>query len=179
MTQATLISPVEIAYLVTWVCFIVGLRYLSSPKTARIGNRISMAGMVIAIAATLTQGISGWWIVAVGLVVSASIGIYSARIVKMTAMPQMVALFNGSGGGAAALVATADILRILRDSPDGTVSPADAVPIVLSSAIGAISFAGSIIAFLKLQGIMTGRPIQFPGQQIVNGIVALVVIAGS
>jgi proton-translocating NAD(P)+ transhydrogenase subunit beta len=179
MTQTALANPVDIAYLVTGICFIIGLRYLSSPKTARLGNRISMVGMAIAIVATLTQGIVGWWEVAIGLVIGAAIGIYSARVVKMTAMPQMVALFNGAGGGAAAMVALGDILRLLRDSPDGVVSLDQAIPIVLSCAIGAISFAGSIIAFLKLQEVMTGRPIQYPGQQAINGLIGLIVVASA
>ena len=174
-----LANPVDVAYLITGICFIVGLRYLSSPKTARLGNRISMAGMAIALLATLTQGIVGWWSVGIGLAIGAAIGIYSARVVKMTAMPQMVALFNGAGGGAAALVAMGDILRLLRDSTDGTLPLDQTIPIVLSSAIGAISFSGSIIAFLKLQELMTGRPIQYPGQQIINALVALTVVGAS
>jgi NAD(P) transhydrogenase subunit beta len=171
-----LANPVDAAYLVTGVCFILGLHYLSSPKTARLGNRISMAGMAVALVATLTQGIVNWWEVGIGIVVGASIGIYSARVVKMTAMPQMVAAFNGMGGGAVALVALGDILRLLRDQA-GNVTASEAIPIVLSCAIGSISFAGSIIAFLKLQEVMSGRPIQYPGQQAVNAFIALVVLA--
>jgi NAD(P) transhydrogenase subunit beta len=178
MTQTGVVNPIDIAYLATWICFILGLRYLSSPKSARIGNRISMAGMAIAIIATLTQGIVGWWQVAVGLVIGAAIGIYSARVVKMTAMPQMVAIFNGCGGGAAAVVALGDILRLLRDQ-GGFVPVGDGVPIVLSCGIGAISFAGSVIAFLKLQEVMTGRPIQYPGQQVINALIALIVLAAA
>ena len=178
MTNTELANPVDYAYLATGICFILGLRYLSSPKTARLGNRISMVGMAIAIVATLTQGIVGWWEVIVGLVIGASIGIYSARVVKMTAMPQMVAAFNGMGGGAAALVALGDILRLLRDN-NGFVDVGPAIPIVLSCAIGSVSFAGSIIAFLKLQEWMTGRPIQYPGQQVVNALLALIVVASA
>src|ERR1700688_2060197 len=172
---------IDAAYLVTGICFILGLRFLSHPKTARNGNRISMLGMAIALAATgfLLNWSSGWWVVAIGLGGGALVGIYSARAVKMTAMPQMVALFNGAGGGAAAMVAMGDILRLLRGSPDGALPLDQTIPIVLSSAIGAISFAGSIIAFLKLQELMTGRPIQYPGQQVITALVALVVILGS
>ena len=177
MTQEQLANPVDIAYLVTGVCFIVGLRYLSSPKTARIGNRISMVGMAIAIVATLTQGIVGWWEVGIGLVVGAAIGIYSARAVKMTAMPQMVAIFNGCGGGAAALVAMGEMMKRLGA---GGLQGDEALTMVLSAIIGGLSFAGSIIAFLKLQELMTGRPVTYPGQQIVNALVliAVVVCAG-
>ena len=96
----------------------------------------------------------------------------------MTAMPQMVAAFNGMGGGAAAMVALGDILRLLRDNA-GNVALADAIPIVLSCAIGSISFAGSIIAFAKLQELLSGRPIQYPGQQIINALVALIMLAAA
>jgi len=178
MTSDQIANPVDIAYLITGICFILGLRYLNSPKTARLGNRISMLGMLIALVATLTQGIVGWWQVGVGIVIGAAIGIYSARVVKMTAMPQMVAAFNGMGGGAAAMVALGDVLRLMRDS-GGTVPVDQGIPIVLSCAIGSISFAGSIIAFLKLQELMTGRPIQYPGQQAVNGLIALIIVASA
>ena len=178
MTSSQIANPVDVAYLITGVCFILGLRYLNSPKTARLGNRISMAGMLIALVATLTQGIVGWWEVGVGIAIGAAIGIYSARVVKMTAMPQMVAAFNGMGGGAAAMVALGDVLRLMRDS-GGTVPVDQGIPIVLSCAIGSISFAGSIIAFLKLQELMTGRPIQYPGQQVVNALIALVIVVSA
>jgi NAD(P) transhydrogenase subunit beta len=178
VTADQIANPVDVAYLATGVCFILGLHYLSSPKTARVGNRISMIGMTIAVIATLTQGIVGWWEVGIGIVIGASIGIYSARVVKMTAMPQMVAAFNGMGGGAVALVALGDILRLLRDQT-GNVTVAEAIPIVLSCAIGSISFAGSIIAFMKLQELMSGRPIQYPGQQFINALIALIVIASA
>ena len=178
MTADQLANPVDIAYLVTGICFIIGLRYLSSPKTARLGNRISMLGMLIALVATLTQGIVGWWEVGIGIAIGAAIGIYSARVVKMTAMPQMVAAFNGMGGGAAAMVALGDVLRLMRDT-GGVVPVAEGVPIVLSCAIGSISFAGSIIAFLKLQELMTGRPIQYPGQQVVNALIALAIVVSA
>ncbi|MFY9779227.1 MAG: NAD(P)(+) transhydrogenase (Re/Si-specific) subunit beta [Candidatus Baltobacteraceae bacterium] len=172
-------TAIDFAYLVTGVCFILGLRYMSHPKTARVGNYISMAGMTIALIATgFMLDFSGWWIGLIGLGAGAAVGIYSARAVKMTAMPQMVALFNGAGGGAAALVSTAEFLKL---NPGIDPIPVDqGITIVLSSIIGAISFFGSIIAFLKLQELMTGRPITYPGQQFVNAIIAIaaVVCAG-
>ncbi|MGH7706636.1 MAG: NAD(P)(+) transhydrogenase (Re/Si-specific) subunit beta, partial [Vulcanimicrobiaceae bacterium] len=137
------------AYLVTGVCFILGLRYLSSPRTARLGNRIAMLGMLIALVATAIQLYPGSWpIIVIGVAIGATAGIYSARAVRMTAMPQMVAIFNGMGGGAAAMVATAEFLTLL----DGALAPTpdQTFTIVLTTVIGAISFAGSIIAFLKL-----------------------------
>jgi NAD(P) transhydrogenase subunit beta len=169
---------VDAAYLITGVCFILGLRYLSTPKTARMGNRIAALGMLLALVATaLVLDWSLWWIVAIGVVAGAVVGVYSARAVKMTAMPQMVALFNGAGGGAAALVSTAEIRQLLGNG--GPLPPDQSLTIMLSSIIGSISFAGSIIAFLKLQEWMTGRPITYPGQQVVNGLLALIAIAGT
>ncbi|HZX67641.1 MAG TPA: NAD(P)(+) transhydrogenase (Re/Si-specific) subunit beta [Candidatus Elarobacter sp.] len=167
-------SWIDVAYLITAICFIFGLRYLSSPKTARLGNRISAVGMLIAVVATLAQGIVNWWVIGSALVVGAAIGIFSAQRVKMTAMPQMVALFNGAGGGAAALVAAGELLKFFQSNQIPTYDVS--FTSVLSAVIGAISFAGSIIAFLKLQEVMTGRPITYPGQQIVNALIALVIL---
>jgi H+-translocating NAD(P) transhydrogenase subunit beta len=175
----------DIAYLGTGILFIIGLKYLSSPKTARLGNRLSALGMLIALVATFFQGIVQWPVIAGGIVVGAAIGIYSARAVKMTAMPQMVAIFNGCGGGAAALVAMGELMKLLGAANGQQLPTDEAVTIMLSCIIGALSFSGSIIAFLKLQEVMTGRSITYPGQQMVNGLVlagivvcALSVIAG-
>ena len=170
---------IDAAYLVTGVAFILGLRFLSNPKTARLGNTISMAGMALALIATGFQldFSAAWWILLVGLGGGAAVGIYSARAVKMTAMPQMVALFNGAGGGAAAMVAAAEFLR---ENPGANpVSWDQSLAVVLSTIIGAISFTGSIIAFLKLQELMTGRPITYPGQQVVNGAIALTIVVAA
>ncbi|HTV73819.1 MAG TPA: NAD(P)(+) transhydrogenase (Re/Si-specific) subunit beta [Candidatus Acidoferrales bacterium] len=169
------VNPVEYFYLLAGVLFIVGLRYLGSPKTARLGNRISALGMVCAVGGVLTQGIVAWWIVLVGIAIGAAIGITAARSVKMTAMPQMVAIFNGCGGGAAALVATGELLT--RIGAGETLTIDESLTTVLSAVIGAISFSGSIIAYLKLQELMTGRPIVYAGQQIVNALILLVMLA--
>ncbi len=172
--SSTLQLWIDLAYLVTGICFIVGLRLMSSPLTARRGNTISIAGMAIALVATgLRLDLAdSWWIGLIGLAAGAGVGIYFARAVKMTAMPQMVAIFNGCGGGAAALVASAEYLRL---DPSTQAVPLDlAVASVLTSIIGAISFTGSVVAFLKLQELMTGRPIVYPGQQVVNGLLAAI-----
>src|SRR5476649_1376465 len=158
-------NPVDYAYLATAILFILGLRYLSSPKTALLGNRLAALGMLIALVAVMTQGIMQWWVVGIGIVIGGAIGIYSGRAVKMTAMPQMVALFNGAGGGAAALVAAGELLK-LSNAGNGPLPFDQTFTIMLTSVIGAISFAGSIMAFLKLQELMTGRPIVYPGQQV-------------
>jgi NAD(P) transhydrogenase subunit beta len=162
---------VGLLYLAAIICFILALRFLSSPKRARQGNWIGGVGMLIAIGTTLLlDGIGNWVLLVVGGAIGAAVGLVGARTVKMTAMPQMVALFNGVGGGAAALVALAEFHREAGDlASDATVS------IVLSALIGSISFAGSIVAFAKLQELIGGRPIVFAGQNIVN----ILVLAGA
>ena len=166
----------NVAYLITGILFIMGLKYMSSPKTARFGNRLSMAGMVVALVATFAQGIVQWYVILAGLIVGAAVGIYFGKAVKMTAMPQMVAIFNGCGGGAASLVAMGELMKTLA-SANGAALPFDfTFTTMLSAVIGALSFSGSIIAFLKLQELMTGRPITYPGQQIVNAAVLLAIL---
>ena len=166
----------NVAYLITGILFILGLKYMSSPKTARFGNRLSMAGMLLALIATFAQGVVQWPVIVGGLVVGAAVGIYFGRAVKMTAMPQMVAIFNGCGGGAASLVAMGELMKTLNVA-NGAPLPFDfTITTMLTAAIGALSFSGSIIAFLKLQELMTGRPITYPGQQIVNAAVLLAIV---
>jgi NAD(P) transhydrogenase subunit beta len=165
---------IAIAYLVAAVLFILGLKQLSSPKSARNGNFTAVAGMVIALVATIPLlhfSPAGLTVIAIGIVIGAVVGTVGARMVKMTAIPQMVALFNGVGGGAAALVAVAELLRF-GDHPAFTL----AFPSVLSIVIGSVSFAGSMVAFAKLQELMTGTPITYPGQQLVNGLLAAAIL---
>src|SRR4030088_1236270 len=167
-------TVITLAYLVAAVCFILGLKQLSSPKSARNGNFTAAAGMVIALLATLPQlhfTMAGVIIVAIGVIIGGAVGAVGARMVKMTAIPQMVALFNGVGGGAAALVAVAELLRF-GAHPSFALS----FPSVLSIIIGSVSFAGSMVAFAKLQELMTGTPITYPGQQIVNGLLAAAIL---
>jgi NAD(P) transhydrogenase subunit beta len=159
---------VGLLYLVTIVCFIVALRFLSSPKHARKGNWVGGVGMLVAIATTLLiDGIGNWALIVVGGLIGTVVGVFGARTVRMTAMPQMVAIFNGVGGGAAALVALAEWHETTDPVWDETTS------IVLSALIGSISFAGSVVAFAKLQELVSGRPITFPGQNVFNVIVLL------
>ncbi|HEV2878485.1 MAG TPA: NAD(P)(+) transhydrogenase (Re/Si-specific) subunit beta [Candidatus Eremiobacteraceae bacterium] len=169
-------AALSFAYLVAAVLFILGLKFLSSPKTARRGNILAMFGMLIAVVATaFDANIISWTDIVIGAVIGAPIGFISARLVKMTAMPQMVALFNGAGGGAAALVSSGEFLRLLNSGSAPTWY--QMLPIVLSCIIGSISFSGSLVAFAKLQELMTGRPITYKGQQLVNGLVLLGIIA--
>jgi H+-translocating NAD(P) transhydrogenase subunit beta len=171
-------DAIALAYLVTIIAFILALRFLSSPNTAVLGNRIGALGMVIALAATFAQAnVHNDWSILIVMAVSAPIGAYAARAVKMTAMPQMVALFNGVGGGAAALVALSDFQDVAPDP--GRIKADIGISIMLSALIGGISFAGSLVAFAKLQELIGGRPIVYAGQKLVNGalLVALLALA--
>jgi NAD(P) transhydrogenase subunit beta len=174
---------IQALYLVAVILFIVGLRGLAGPKTAPTGNKIAAVGMAIAIAATLlipgvvTDGGDVALIVG-GIALGTAIGVPAARQVKMTAMPQMVALFNGVGGGAVALIAWAEYRRRFPGS-DGLWDEKAQIPSLFAAIIGSISFWGSNIAFGKLQEILPGRPIRLPGQQIVNGLLALVAIGSA
>jgi len=166
----------NLLYLITIVSFILALKFLSDPARARRGNQIGAAGMIVAVVVTwIDIGTTSWWAIAIGMLIGGGFGAVAARRVKMTAMPQMVALFNGVGGGAAALIALAELHRILPEpgAPKVDIS----IAIVLSALIGSISFAGSMVAFAKLQELIGGRPITYPGQQFVNGAVFLVAAA--
>jgi len=169
---------VALAYLVAIVSFILALRFLSNPAHARKGNWIGAFGMTVAIVATfflpgLDSGQFVWILIVMAL--TAPIGAYAARAVKMTAMPQMVALFNGVGGGAAALIAFADFHDAIAEP--GSLSLDVSAAIALSALIGSVSFAGSMIAFAKLQELMSGRPITYPGQKFGN-LALLAVLVG-
>jgi NAD(P) transhydrogenase subunit beta len=164
----------EVAYLVAAVCFVIGLKRLGHPGTAVAGNRLSGVGMLIAIVATLlaVRILSPVTVVA-GLAVGSALGLWMARSVKMTAMPQMVALLNGLGGGASLLVGAAEFLR---SELVGENLPLDvSITIQLSLLIGAVTLSGSLVAFAKLQELLPGRPIVFPGQKAVNAVVFLVI----
>jgi H+-translocating NAD(P) transhydrogenase subunit beta len=162
---------IQIAYLVAAVLFILGLKRLSGPKTARSGNVLGATGMFIAVVSTLLHWeiVSFTWILA-GVVIGATAGFSMARMVKMTAMPQMVALLNGFGGAASALVAGDEYLRFA--SAGGTLDlPVNVqATIMLSVLIGSLTFSGSLVAFGKLQELVTEKAVSFPGQKVINGI---------
>ncbi len=163
----------NIFYVVASILFILGIKRLSHPKTARMGNQLASFGMLIAVVATLIYfGDIDFTQVAMGIAIGTVIGVLFAVKVEMTQMPQMVAIFNGLGGGASALVAAAEFLST------GTTATFTVSTIVISVFIGTLTLSGSFIAFGKLQGFISGQPIVFPGQQIVNGIlgVALLVV---
>jgi NAD(P) transhydrogenase subunit beta len=176
-------SPIiDLIFIGVAVLFIIGIKFLSSPKSARTGNLVAAAGMIIAfLALHKVDGTSVWthgWsfnytLIAIGIVVGLVIGAIGAYSVKMTAMPQMVALFNGLGGGAAALVASLEFVRHAQAGED--VTAFITVPMLFATLIGSLSFSGSIIAFLKLQGHFE-KPHTFPGQNFLNGVILLVIL---
>ena len=167
---------IEIAYLVAAFCFILGLRWLSSPRTARKGNLVAALGMLIAIVATLADGrVVGYTWIAIAAFVGGSIGALVARRVQMTAMPQLVALLNGLGGGAAALIAVSEY-HVAGAAGEERLGAVLAVSVMFSAIVGSISFAGSLVAFGKLQELLPGRPITWPAQKLLNGLGAVVVL---
>jgi proton-translocating NAD(P)+ transhydrogenase subunit beta len=163
-------NAVNLTYAVASILLILGIKRLSHPTTARSGNLVAAAGMAIAIVVTLfSPQIDSYWLIAAGIAVGTVIGAVSARRVRMTAMPQMVALFNGVGGGAAALIAAAEFHRLAP--ADGALAGDILAAVMFSALVGSISFSGSIVAFAKLQELLPGRPFVFPGQNVVNAVV--------
>jgi NAD(P) transhydrogenase subunit beta len=173
----------RLGYLTAATCFVIGLHLMNSPATARRGNRIAAGGMAVAVAATAallvdagTVTTTGWIVVGLGTLVGTAAGLSGARRVAMTAMPQLVSLFNAAGGGAAALIAVHDVLRVM---PATDLPARVAVPAALDIVIGALTFAGSLIAAGKLQGVVSGQPLMFPGLRALNlGLGAVLVVAG-
>jgi NAD(P) transhydrogenase subunit beta len=169
---------IDLLYLLAAALFIIGLRRLGSPRTARSGNTVAAVGMVIGLAATMLDeafdytGI-GMVLILSGVAIGTIAGVVSARSVKMTAMPQMVALFNGLGGGCVSLISLSEYHTHLAHHGSG--GHGTLVGIVAGAIIGTISFSGSIIAFLKLQELISGRPITWPLQTVLNGLM----LAGS
>ncbi len=163
---------IRIAYLVAASLFILGLKRLSSPATARRGNLMAASGMLLAVVATLiSQEIVSYSFIIIGLVVGSLIGTVMARRVEMTAMPEMVAVFNGFGGGASAVVAGAEVARA---AVFGSALPTPTVvTVALSMLIGTVTFSGSFVAFGKLSGMVAGRPIQFPGMLVLSSVLLL------
>jgi NAD(P) transhydrogenase subunit beta len=183
------VTPIETLVRLLWLAgaaaFVFGLMRMNSPATARNGNLVSAAGMALAVGGTAllliangSVGVAGWIIIVVGIAVGGGLGLFTARTVKMTAMPQLVSLFNAVGGGAAALIAIDDYLRVA--SQGGQVLPLEIqVATVLDVVIGCITFTGSLVASGKLQGLIPGKPILIPGGRIVTVLLALVAVGGS
>jgi NAD(P) transhydrogenase subunit beta len=183
MSQAWIYTIVYFAWLIGAACFVLGLHLMNSPATGRNGNRLSAAGMVLAVSATLIdlivrpEGLSATAavIIVVGFGLGGGAGLYTARTVKMTAMPQLVSLFNAVGGGAAALVAIDDFIRLAGGGADISTT----IFVVLGVVFGSVTFSGSLIAGGKLQGLIPGQPIVVPGGQILTIAIALIALIGT
>jgi H+-translocating NAD(P) transhydrogenase subunit beta len=189
MDQSTLSTLIHFAYVLAAALFVVGLHMMNSPASARRGNILSAAGMTLAVVMTAVYLLvlgspltgepvepMGWAIIVVGTLIGGGLGLYSARVVKMTAMPQLVSIFNAVGGGAAGLIAIEDYMSAVNR---GEVSVAVSVFVVLGVVLGAIAFTGSVIATGKLQGTIPGRPIVFPGARLLTVVLAVLALGGT
>jgi NAD(P) transhydrogenase subunit beta len=168
---------IDLLYLFSATTFLVALKGLGSPKHARRGNMVAAFGMLVAIVATFFKYVDGHPLHHVNLIllamfIGALVAVPTARFVEMTAMPQLVAIFNGVGGGAASLVSITEFVHIKSTNPATYVT----LEVLLGVLIGTVSFSGSAIAFAKLQELMTGRPITYPGQQVFNAVFGLVAL---
>jgi NAD(P) transhydrogenase subunit beta len=175
MSRETLI---DLLYLFSATTFLVALKGLGSPKRARHGNMVAAFGMLVAIVATYFKNVDGHPLHHVGLILLAMligviVAVPTARFVQMTAMPQLVAIFNGVGGGAASLVSITEFVHIKATHPATYVT----LEVLLGVLIGTVSFSGSSIAYAKLQELMTGRPVTYPGQQLINGVIGIGALA--
>ncbi|MBI4305116.1 MAG: NAD(P)(+) transhydrogenase (Re/Si-specific) subunit beta [Chloroflexi bacterium] len=174
MTERVIEHSITASYIVASVLFIVGLKRLSSPATARSGNLLAAVGMLIAVVATLlNREIIEFQYIVIGLVVGSGIGVIMARMVKMTAMPQMVAVFNGFGGAASSLVAADELLRLAEG---GAVPVVVTVTGLASTIIGTVTFSGSMIAFGKLQGFVPSPPVLLPARNLINATLGIAAI---
>jgi NAD(P) transhydrogenase subunit beta len=178
-------TGIRLVYLAAATCFVLGLHLMNTPATARRGNQVSAAGMAAAIIATLAVAIHGggvkplaWVVLVAGVVVGTVAGLFSARRIAMTAMPQLVSLFNAVGGGAAAIVAIFDYVRLIQIL-DRHLGSSVVVPTVLDVIIGAVTFAGSLIASGKLQGTISSSPIVFRGVRVANILLTAIMVAGA
>ncbi|OHC04049.1 MAG: NAD synthetase [Planctomycetes bacterium RIFCSPLOWO2_12_FULL_50_35] len=167
-----MLQTVDLSYLAAAVLFMLGLKKLSSPATARAGNGLSMLGMTIAVAATLfKQEILSFNLIIIGVVIGGVIGAVAAKRVQMTAMPEMIAILNGCGGGASAMVAVSEYHRLSPRFETFLL-----ITLLLSVIVGTVTFTGSVIAFSKLRGIISGRPIVYTAQRASNWLLGIVVI---
>ncbi|HET8593101.1 MAG TPA: NAD(P)(+) transhydrogenase (Re/Si-specific) subunit beta, partial [Solirubrobacterales bacterium] len=181
MIPVAALSPdsdfVTVCYILAFSLFIFGVRQGTHPRTARRGNLIAAGGMLIAVAITLALDVIGnGALIVIGILVGTAVGTVASYRVQMTAMPQMVALYNGVGGGAAALISWSEFRHLTAGAES---IPLDVfVPILFSTVIGSISFWGSNVAFGKLQELLPSRPILLPGQHIFNGLLFAAILAG-
>jgi NAD(P) transhydrogenase subunit beta len=169
-------------YILSFSLFIFGVRRGTHPTTAKQGNLIAAAGMAIAVATTLLlDGIGNWALIVVGIGIGTAVGVIASLRVQMTAMPQMVALYNGVGGGAVALIAWSEFRHGLTELDHGALSeiPLDTlIPVLFATVIGSVSFWGSNIAFAKLQDLIPTQPVAVPGQQVINALLLVGIVVG-
>ncbi|MEU5893750.1 NAD(P)(+) transhydrogenase (Re/Si-specific) subunit beta [Streptomyces sp. NPDC047461] len=179
----TVSDVVHYIFLAAAACFVIGLHLMNHPRTARRGNTLSAVAMTVAIGATVWLVVhqdristTGWLVLVSGGVLGAALGLWAAREVKMTAMPQLVSVFNAVGGGAAALIAVNDLLQ--AENPAG-LGARVSLPGALDIVIGAVTFSGSLIAAGKLQGVVSGAPVVFPGARLLNVVLPTAFVAGT
>jgi len=179
----TVSNAVHYVFLAAAACFVIGLHLMNHPRTARRGNTLSAGAMAVAIGATVWLVVhenritsTGWLVLISGGLVGASLGLWAARGVKMTAMPQLVSIFNAVGGGAAAVIAVNDLLQ--ADHP-AALAARVSVPGALSIVIGAVTFSGSLVAAGKLQGLVSGSPVVFPGARLLNVLLPASFVVGT
>ncbi|MET9850888.1 NAD(P)(+) transhydrogenase (Re/Si-specific) subunit beta [Streptomyces ossamyceticus] len=179
----TVSNAVHYIFLAAAACFVTGLHLMNHPRTARRGNTLSAGAMAVAVAATtwliLDENVistTGWLVLTSGGVLGAALGLWAAREVRMTAMPQLVSLFNAVGGGAAALIAVGDLVQTEHPAALGA---RVSLPGALDIVIGAVTFSGSLIAAGKLQGVVSGAPVVFPGARLLNVLLPASFVAGT
>ncbi|CAI7978716.1 pyridine nucleotide transhydrogenase subunit beta [Frankia sp. Hr75.2] len=178
-------AMIHLLFLAAASCFVLGLHLMNSPATARHGNLLSAAGMALAVGTAVgllardgTITVTGILVLAAGALLGSGVGLYAARTVRMTSMPQLVSVFNAVGGGAAALVAFTDVVRLGGAAGLASASGQTTVATGLDVVIGAVTFSGSLVAAGKLQGLITGQPVVFRGARLLNALLAAVTVAG-
>ena len=163
-------------YIVAFSMFIVGIKQGTHPTTAKRGNLVAAAGMAVAVVTTLLlDGMGNWGLIFLGLGIGTAVGVIASIRVQMTEMPQMVALYNGVGGGAVALIAWSEIRHGISIGEDFPLD--ELIPIIFAGVVGSVSFWGSNIAFAKLQDLIPTRPIAAPGQQVINAVLLIAIVA--
>ena len=165
-------------YIVAFSLFIIGVKRGTHPTTAKQGNLVAAAGMAVAVVTTLLlDGIGNWGLIALGLGIGTAVGVIASLRVQMTEMPQMVALYNGVGGGAVALIAWSEIRHGISRSARAQIPLDTLIPVLFAAVVGSVSFWGSNIAFAKLQDLIPTRPLAVPGQQVINALLLIGIVA--
>src|SRR4051794_23993322 len=165
-------------YIVAFSLFIIGLKKGTHPTSAKQGNMIAAVGMAVAVVTTLLlDGMGNWGLIVVGLAAGSAIGFVASVRVQMTEMPQMVALYNGVGGGAVALIAWSELRHGI--SLGGDIPLEELIPTVFAAIVGSVSFWGSLVAFAKLQDLIPTKPLAVPGQQVINAVLLVGVVVAA